>query len=142
MTSKSSVTCDVPDQLGTDFAQFRLDKSNINKGMIYKINKEKLIVEVEQELDCPFGDIAWELPDSAPRFVAYSYKYEHEDKRVSFPLVFIFYCPQDLNPTLNMLYTSTKQRLQDKLQIAKCWDVQESETLTEEWLKEKLKFFK
>jgi hypothetical protein len=41
-----------------------------------KVNKEKLIVEVEDELD----ETSWEelvegLPDSGPRFVAYRFEF-------------------------------------------------------------------
>jgi len=37
-----------------------------------KINRQKLIVEVEEQNDdVAFEDLVEELPDSAPRFVAY-----------------------------------------------------------------------
>ena len=41
-----------------------------------------------------------------------------------------------------MLYTSTKTKLVNAIQVMKVFDVQEIGQLTEDWLKEKLKFFK
>lgn len=34
-----------------------------------------------------------ELPERQPRFIVYSYKYQHDDGRVSYPLCFIFSSP-------------------------------------------------
>jgi len=48
-----------------------------------------------------------------------SYKWTHEDGRVSFPLVFIFYCPKGINTKLNILYASTKPVLTETLQVQK-----------------------
>ena len=57
-------------------------------------------MELESEMeDVSIEQIANQLPESAPRYIAYSYKYTHEDGRQSFPLVFIFYCPSDINPS-------------------------------------------
>ena len=39
-------------------------------------------------------EVAEELPPLQPRYVVYSYKYEHDDGRVSYPLCFIFVSPQ------------------------------------------------
>jgi hypothetical protein len=101
-------------------------------------------VEVDTDLaeGTSIDDIRGTMPESAPRYIAYryssrsftftsllltvsrqlssiSYKYTHDDGRVSLPLVFIFYCPRDINPTLAMLYTSTKTKLINALQIQK-----------------------
>lgn len=50
-------------------------------------------------------DIASELPESAPRYIAYSLEHTHDDGRKSLPLVFIFYSPSDINPNLAMMYS-------------------------------------
>jgi hypothetical protein len=52
------------------------------------------------------------------RFIAYSYELKHDDGRVSYPLVFIFYCP-NTTPNWNMLYSSAKTRLTNALKIMK-----------------------
>jgi len=135
-------TCEVPEEIKTEFKKFKLSKKT-NVGMIMKINKEKLLVEIDQSLEeVSLEDIAENLPDSAPRYIAYSYKYTHPDGRISMPLVFIYYCPPDINPALNMMYSSTKVRLINAVEVMKSWDVQDKTLLNEAWLKDKLKFFK
>jgi len=137
-----SVTCEIPDEIREEFKKFKLTK-NSGEAVLMKINKDKLIVEIENRYkDTKIEDIANDLPESAPRFIAYSYKYTHEDGRFSMPLVFVFYCPPDINPSLAMMYSSTKTRLLQATQIQKTFDIQDPEALNEDWLKEKLKFFK
>jgi len=139
--STASNTCEIPPEVKEAGKQFKLSKKT-SYALILKINKDKLMVEVESTLENQtLEDIANSLPDSAPRYILYSYQHKHSDGRMSIPLVFIFYCPRDINPTLNMLYASTKTRLINDLQVMKTFDIQTSEDLTEEWLKTKLKLF-
>jgi len=140
--STASNTCEIPEEIKEVFRKFKLSNKE-NAAIIMKINKDKLLVEIEESIDnCSVEMLQNSLPESAPRYLAYSYKYSHPDGRVSFPLVFIYYCPREINPTLSMLYSSTKTRLMNATQITKTFDIQEADSLTEEWLKEKLKFFK
>jgi len=46
--------------------------------------------------DCSVEEIRDELPECQPRFIVYSYCYEHDDGRKSYPLCFIFVSPQGL----------------------------------------------
>ena len=136
-------TCNIPDGVVAAFRKFKLGKSIENTALIMVINKETLDVEIADTIaNTPIDDLQYELPESAPRFIAYSYKYTHDDGRVSYPLVFIFYCPPGINPALNMMYASTKQRLSNALEIMKIFDVRNAEDMTEAWLKDKLGFFK
>jgi len=137
----SSTTCEIPDEVVQAFKKFKLS-NKANAAVLWKINKAELKVELDCTLDdVSLKQIAADLPESVPRYIAYSYKHTHSDGRTSLPLVFIFYCPSDISPTLNMLYASTKTRLINSLQIMKTFDIQSSETLTEDWLKGKLKLF-
>eukprot|EP01090_Pellita_catalonica_P002556 TRINITY_DN1212_c0_g1_i2.p1 TRINITY_DN1212_c0_g1~~TRINITY_DN1212_c0_g1_i2.p1 ORF type:complete len:108 (-),score=14.41 TRINITY_DN1212_c0_g1_i2:31-354(-) len=72
----------------------------------------------------------------------YSYVYKKKDGRTSNPLVFIFFCPRGTPNNLNMLYASSKTQVVNALQIGKVFEIRDAETLTEDWLKEKLDFFK
>jgi Cofilin/tropomyosin-type actin-binding protein len=117
-------------------------KDPANCALILKIDRKKLLVEVEDELaQVPIEDIADELPPSAPRYVCYSYLNTHADGRKSYPLVFIYYIPPGCNPELNMLYSSTKLPLTRLFNIQKEFELRDQEDLTEEWLKKKLSFF-
>eukprot|EP01121_Diplochlamys_sp_Union-15-3_P022579 TRINITY_DN966_c0_g1_i1.p1 TRINITY_DN966_c0_g1~~TRINITY_DN966_c0_g1_i1.p1 ORF type:complete len:149 (+),score=20.37 TRINITY_DN966_c0_g1_i1:70-516(+) len=140
MTSTTmSSTCDVPDELANTFKkEFKLSKK-FNRAMIMKIDKEKLIVEIEKVIeDVTLDDVQDELPESAPRFIAYCLEFTASDGRKSYPLVFIFYCPKDIHPALSTLYASTKNRLVNALQILKIYDCRDLEELTQEWLLSKL----
>eukprot|EP01099_Mayorella_cantabrigiensis_P004744 TRINITY_DN3615_c0_g1_i1.p1 TRINITY_DN3615_c0_g1~~TRINITY_DN3615_c0_g1_i1.p1 ORF type:complete len:156 (-),score=48.74 TRINITY_DN3615_c0_g1_i1:80-502(-) len=138
-----SETCAISEDIKTQFKKFKMGKSSSSAAFLMKIDKDKLIVEIDEVIDNvgSLSDFAEELPEFAPRFIALSYKYTHKDGRTSFPLVFIFYCPQGINPALNMMYASTKQRLQTELQIMKVFDLRKAEELNEEWLNQKLGFF-
>jgi len=125
------------------FKAFKTSKNQANNAFIMKINPTALEVVVDDILEnVSITDIAAELPESAPRYFAYSYKWTHDDGRVSFPLVFIFYCPKGINTKLNILYASTKPVLTETLQVQKLFSVATTDELTEEWLKDKLAFFK
>jgi len=139
--STASNTCEIPAEGKEEGKKIKLSKKT-SYALILKINKEKLQVEIEDTLENQtIEDIANSLPDSAPRYILYSYEHKHPDGRISMPLVFFFYCPRDINPTLNMLYASTKPNLIKELQVTKAFDIQTADDFTEDWLKSKLKLF-
>ena len=49
-----------------------------------------------------------ELPEFAPRYVLLSYCHTHDDGRLSFPLVMVYYCPPGVKPAMNMIYAGTQ----------------------------------
>ena len=111
--------------------------------MILKINAKELIVEVDEILeDVDIEDIMEELPEATPRFIVLSYKWELELDRVSYPLIYLFYCPMGINPKLAMLYSSTKPVLSKLLDLNKEFDIRDKETFSREWLDGKMSFFK
>jgi len=72
----------------------------------------------------------------------YSYVLKHDDGRVSYPLLFIFITPQGCKPELQMMYSGSKNHLVKELGITKVFELRSVEEMTEEWLIEKLKFFR
>lgn len=46
-----------------------------------------------------------ELPENSPRFVILSYELHHQDGRVSFPLIMVYWAPQTSSMDLSTLYT-------------------------------------
>jgi len=138
-----SQTCQISEDLVSRFRSFKTKRNQANCAFIMKIDVKNLTVIVEDELEnVTVEEVAQELPDAVPRFIAYSYKYQHEDGRESFPLSLIFFCPPGIKTELAMLYSSSKTQLVGVLQIMKVFDIQDSERLTEDWLREKLAFFK
>ena len=99
-----------------------------------KINPKKLLVEVEDvQDDVDLEDFKEELPEGSPRFMVVSFRWEMEHDRVSFPLVFLFWCPRGINPKLSMMYASTKGRLVAMLEPSKEFDMRAEEPLSEDW---------
>jgi len=142
MTDTTKV-CDVEDELKAILKKFRFRKAKENAAIIMKLEKESLKVLIEDTLeDCSVEKLKDELPSHQPRFVLYSYAYTHDDGRVSYPLCFIFVSPQGCKPDLQMMYAGSSKNLVAEIQVTKVFDIRDLDELTEEWLKEKLGFFR
>ncbi|XP_033105425.1 glia maturation factor beta-like [Anneissia japonica] len=87
-------------------------------------------------------EIQEELPQHQPRYLAYSYKLSHDDGRVSYPFVFIFISPSGCKPELQMMYAGSKLSVVNSGGFTKVFELRSVEEFTEEWLIEKLKFFR
>ncbi|KAG0374989.1 MAG: glia maturation factor gamma [Linnemannia gamsii] len=135
-----SNTCDIDPKLVEKIEAFRFAKrSQGNAALICKIDKNKLlIVEDQDEEDLSIDDLAELLPENTPRYVVLSFELKHDDGRLSYPLVFLYYSPNGVKPELNMLYASAKTYFQNKAGLGKVFDVQDAENLTEDWLRHKL----
>uniref|UniRef100_A0A8D0L3T2 Glia maturation factor beta n=1 Tax=Sphenodon punctatus TaxID=8508 RepID=A0A8D0L3T2_SPHPU len=75
--------------------KFRFRKETNNAAIIMKIDKNKQLVVLDEEHEGISPDeLKDELPERQPRYpFLYSYKYQHDDGRVSYPLCFIFSSP-------------------------------------------------
>uniref|UniRef100_A0A803T8X9 ADF-H domain-containing protein n=1 Tax=Anolis carolinensis TaxID=28377 RepID=A0A803T8X9_ANOCA len=70
------------------------------------------------------------------------YKYIHEDGRISYPLCFIFCSPVGCKPEQQMMYAGSKNRLVQAAELTKVFEIRSTDDLTEQWLKERLAFFR
>jgi len=135
--------CDVDQELKEVLKKFRFRKSKENAAIILKMNREDLRVVIEETLeDCTVEELCEELPEHQPRFVLYSYAYTHDDGRISYPLCFIFVSPPGCKPELQMMYAGSMNNLVQEIQATKVFEIRDIEELTEDWLKEKLVFFR
>ncbi|ESO10662.1 hypothetical protein HELRODRAFT_72683, partial [Helobdella robusta] len=136
--------CDVDPSLKERLKKFRFRKETDNAVIIIKIDKDKqLVVLDEEKRDCSIDEVREELPESQPRYLVYSYAYEHDDGRKSYPLCFIFVSPQGCSPELQMMYAGSMRALVADAGLTKViFECRILEDLTEEWLREKLQFFK
>ncbi|KAK9534020.1 glia maturation factor beta isoform X1 [Anarhichas minor] len=140
--SVSLVVCDVDEELVKKVKKFRLQKDSYNAAIVMKIDKDKQLVILEDEhVDISIDDLRDILPERQPRFVVYSYKYHHDDGRVSYPLCFIFSSPVGCKPEQQMMYAGSKTQLVQTVGMSKVFEIRNTEDLTEEWLKEKLVIF-
>ena len=80
-----------------------------------------------------------ELPEHQPRFIIYSFKLDHGDKRISYPICLLFSTPRDCKTELMVMYAGTKLSLVKAAEITKVYEIRDLEELTDEWLEQKLK---
>ncbi|KAM4642666.1 glia maturation factor gamma [Discoglossus pictus] len=141
--SDSLVVCEVDPELKEKLKKFRFRKETNNAAILMKIDKEKQLVILEEEFeDISPDDLQDELPERQPRFLVYSYKYIHGDGRVSYPLCFIFSSPVGCKPEQQMMYAGSKNRLVQTAELTKVFEIRDKSDLTEDWLKERLAFFR
>ncbi|KAK4821854.1 hypothetical protein QYF61_004331, partial [Mycteria americana] len=166
LQSESLVVCDVAEDLVEKLRKFRFRKETNNAAIIMKIDKDKQLVVLDEEHEGISPDeLKDELPERQPRypscaagicsyslleavqnvqkktFIVYSYKYQHDDGRVSYPLCFIFSSPVGCKPEQQMMYAGSKNKLVQTAELTKVFEIRNTEDLTEEWLREKLGFF-
>uniref|UniRef100_UPI001EAF7EDC glia maturation factor gamma-like n=1 Tax=Oncorhynchus gorbuscha TaxID=8017 RepID=UPI001EAF7EDC len=129
---------------------FRFRKETNNAAILMKIEMEKQLVILEEEYeDISLDDLRNELPERQPRFIVYSYKYVHTDGRVSYPLCFIFSSPVGCKPEQQMMYAGSKNQLVSAAELKgqdyflfQVFETRNIDDLSEEWLINKLSFFR
>eukprot|EP00041_Stephanoeca_diplocostata_P020643 m.465408 g.465408 ORF g.465408 m.465408 type:complete len:142 (-) comp21628_c0_seq10:130-555(-) len=135
--------CDIGDDIIAVAKKLRFRKDKNNAAFIIKINMGEMKCEIEEELeDCSIEEVKDELPDFSPRYICLSYCYHHDDGRISFPLMFIYYCPGGVKPDHNMVYASVQPDLVQKTNMTKVFELRDSDDFDEDWVKQKLGFFR
>uniref|UniRef100_A0A2K6L1Z8 Glia maturation factor n=1 Tax=Rhinopithecus bieti TaxID=61621 RepID=A0A2K6L1Z8_RHIBE len=139
--SESLVVCDVAEDLVEKLRKFRFRKETNNAAIISKLK----VIGISPD------ELKDELPERQPRypflcssnfgffnlrktFIVYSYKYQHDDGRVSYPLCFIFSSPVGCKPEQQMMYAGSKNKLVQTAELTKVFEIRNTEYLTEEWL--------
>ncbi|XP_071485835.1 glia maturation factor beta-like [Diadema antillarum] len=132
------------DQSVKDIAKkFRFRKEKNNAAVVLKIDAAKLLIVIDEEYeDMTPDELQEELPGHQPRFVLYSYVLKHDDGRVSYPLCLIRIIPQGCKPEMAIMYSGSANLLVKETQVTKVMELRDKEDFTEEWLKEKLAFFR
>ena len=135
--------CEINEDLQNKLKKFRFRKEKNVAAIVMKINPDDLmVVEDESYEDVTIEEIVEELPEHLPRYIALSYVKNHDDGRISYPLVFIFISPAGTKPELQMMYAGSKLGVVNELGLTKVFELRELEEFTEEWLLQKLAFFK
>ena len=130
--------CEVDPDLKSKLLSFRLRKKTNNAAILMKVDRSKLMVCLEEELeDIDVDDLREALPTSQPRFLVYSFKLVHNDGRISYPMCFIYISPQDCKPELQMMYAGSILSLVDQVHQTKVFEIRSVEDFTEEWLRSK-----
>jgi len=67
--------CDICSDAKSEIQKFRFKKSTTNCALILKIDREKKLVVVDEEIDnVTLEELQDQLPSHQPRYVIYSYK--------------------------------------------------------------------
>ncbi|KAJ7995545.1 hypothetical protein DPEC_G00245700 [Dallia pectoralis] len=141
--SSSLVVCEVDESLKEKLKKFRFRKETTNAAILMKIDMEKQLVILEEEYeDISMDDLRNELPERQPRYPFVFYKYVHTDGRVSYPLCFIFSSPVGCKPEQQMMYAGSKNQLVSTAELTKIFETRNIDDLSEEWLINKLAFFR
>ncbi|KAM7321622.1 hypothetical protein ACRRTK_019714 [Alexandromys fortis] len=118
--SESLVVCDVAEDLVEKLRKFRFRKETHNAAIIMKIDKDKRLVVLDEELEL-----------SADIF----YMACKEDGRT------VGEKGSGCKPEQQMMYAGSKNKLVQTAELTKVFEIRNTEDLTEEWLREKLGFF-
>nr|XP_022901911.1 glia maturation factor beta [Onthophagus taurus] len=131
--------CEISEDAKSTLKKFRFSKIQDTCALILKVDREKHEVIVDEKLEnTTIDEVKESLPDHQPRYVILSYKREHKDGRISYPLCFVFYTPRDSHAELQMMYAGSKMGLQRCAEMSRTYEIRELEDFTEEWLLEKL----
>ncbi|RHZ52778.1 hypothetical protein Glove_457g65 [Diversispora epigaea] len=135
-----STTCEIDPEVLEKLKKFRFGKrSQGNAAFVLKIDRKNLLVVEDGIYDnISLSELVDLLPETNPRYIVLSYELSHNDGRRSYPLVLIYYSPPSIKLETHMLYASAKTYFQEKADLNKVFDIREIESLTDEWLQEKL----
>ena len=132
----------VNEDLQTLVKKFRFRRSKDIALLMLKITREAPYTleldETFEEID-DISEIAEELPDFHARYLVLSYKIEHDDGRVQYPLCLVFWSPQGADAKGLMLYTSMRNEVCKLIGVDTVFELQESEELDHDWVLEQLK---
>ena len=132
----------VTDELQTIVKKFRFRRAKDIALLMLEITRETpytlKIDETFENID-DISEIADELPDFHARYLVLSYKIEHDDGRVQFPLCLVFWGPDGGDPKGLMLYTSMRNEICKLTGVDTVFELQDKDDLDHDWVIEQLK---
>jgi hypothetical protein len=140
--------CNIDDALLARLKKFRFRKEKTNEAIVMVIDSSTMTIhedtsfDTDELVDIKIDEFVPLLPEHEPRYIALSYCYKHDDGRTSYPLCFVFVSPQGCKPEMQMMYAGSKLSLVNAGGFSKTFELRSVEEFTEDWLIEKLKFFR
>uniref|UniRef100_H2Y4S1 ADF-H domain-containing protein n=1 Tax=Ciona savignyi TaxID=51511 RepID=H2Y4S1_CIOSA len=141
LTGMELEMCTVDPKLLEISKKFRFRREKTTAAVTIKIQGETIVVDEEFD-DITVEELAEELPDHSPRYMLYSYVLKHSDGRISYPLCFLSYSPEGCQLKNTVKFAGCRNALVKALGCGKVFSFRDKETLTEDWLKSQLSFFK
>ncbi|KAG5891060.1 Glia maturation factor gamma [Gonioctena quinquepunctata] len=104
MSGGSVNICEVTPEVKQILREFRFRKSEDTAAIVLKVDREKQQIILDEQLEgTSIEDLQESLPSHQPRYIVLSYRQEHKDGRISYPLCFIFFTPRDSHAELQMI---------------------------------------
>ena len=134
----SAVSVDFTPEAKEAFTKFTKSRT-VHHTVILKIDFEKTVFALDAEFPqgISLDDVAMKIPKNEPRFILHIPERVHEDGRTSNPLLLICYCPANLSPTRNVVYSYARTRLLEEFVIPFVWTIERPLDLGDEELAEK-----
>lgn len=138
--STNATICEIDAGLMKEIRKFRFSREVKNRALVMKVDRGSQTVVMDGEVleDLTVDELREALPESQPRFLIYSYKMDHADGRVSYPLCFIFSTPSGCKMEMRMMYAGSKLHLVKQAELQHVYEIRDLEEFTEEWLQSKL----
>ncbi len=132
--------CEIDPALKEQLRSFRFSRETSSRAIVVKVDPDRRLLLCDQTLDdVDVEGLREELPERQPRFIVYSFRLDHGDGRVSYPMCLIFSTPRDCKIELQVMYAGSKLNLVREAELTKVFEIRDLEDLTDEWLVEKLK---
>ncbi|KAG0729145.1 Glia maturation factor gamma [Chionoecetes opilio] len=132
--------CTIDPELKELMRKFRFRRATTNCAIIMKVNQQAGEIVLEDEVD-DIEDVEAlrsSIPDTQPRYVLISWRIQHSDGRVSFPMAFIFTTPRDCQPQLQMMYAGSYNHVVKECELTKVFQIRDLDELDEEWIQTNL----
>merc|ERR1712223_1593011 len=132
--STNATICEIDAGLMKEIRKFRFSREVKNRALVMKVDRGSQTVVMDGDIleDLTVDELREALPESQPRFLIYSYKMEHSDGRVSYPLCFIFSTPSGCKMDIRMMYAGSKLNLVKQAQLQHVFEIRDLEDLTED----------
>ncbi|KAE9409493.1 glia maturation factor beta [Gymnopus androsaceus JB14] len=135
-----SHTVDIPQDIKDSLRKFRFRRNEGSAAIVIKINKQKLLMEEDEQFDSiTIEELAEQLPENSPRYVVLSYALVHSDGRTSYPLVLINWAPLSSEIGHLTLHASALLEFQSTADVSKVIEIRDGpEGLTTDVVNAKL----
>ncbi|XP_064099203.1 glia maturation factor beta-like [Macrobrachium nipponense] len=132
--------CTISPDLKELLRKFRFRRATNNAAIIMKVDQQSSEIILDEELEDieDMDDLRNSIPDTQPRYVLISWRINHSDGRVSFPMAFIFTTPRDCQPQLQMMYAGSYNYMIKECDLTKVFQVRDIEELDEDWIQSNL----
>ncbi|KII71485.1 Glia maturation factor gamma [Thelohanellus kitauei] len=122
---------------------FRSKKFDQSAAIIVKIDIDQQTIDIEDEFtDISIEELADQIPEQQPRYIGYTVKRQTNDGRTTYPLMLIYHTPNGAKHDQQMMYSTSIGQIYSAGGFTKSFEIRDVDELNDEWLEEKLSFYR